>query len=440
MDNIVIVGYGTSGKTAALFAAKSKDKHKITVIEKRDKIFNNPCSLPYILNGTASVEVLKRVDRIPSKFELVRGVANMIKPSSSEIIVKTGEDYVSVNYDKLIIATGSLPVIPPIPGVGLKGVFKFKDVSDLEGILSWMENSSKVAVIGASATGLEVALAIRKAVKSVYLIEMFDTPLHGRLDRDMAEILVEKISDKIHLKLGSPLKQIGGVGGKVSDITVGKETIPVDMVILTTGVKPNISLAKSAGLRIGDLGGIVVDRRMRTNIEQIYACGDCVETFDIVSGGRTLSMLATSAVKQGMVAGINATGGSIEYRGSASPYVIKAGDIEIGAVGLTEENAVKAGFKVCSYKYTCWSKPWYMQDSGKITLKLVFSSDDGRILGGQAIGRDVYPRISIVSLAVNSRLRFSDLEGVEIPYNPAFSDYLDPVNVVSSLVRSKLAG
>ncbi len=440
MENIVIVGYGTSGKTAALFAAKSKGKPKITVIEKRDRIFNHPCSLPYVLDGSASTEVLKKSDHIPRKFELVKGDARKIKTSSMEVVVKTKEGYVSVNYDKLIIATGSLPMIPPVPGVGHKGVFKFKDASDLEMILSWMKSYSRVAVVGASATGLEVALAMRGAVKSVYLIEMFDMPLHGRLDRDMAEILVEKISDKVHLKLGSPLKQITGIGGKVSEITVGRETIPVDMVILTTGVKPNISLAESAGLRIGDLGGIIVDREMRTSNKQIYACGDCVETFDIVSGKRTLSMLATSAMRQGMVAGINAAGGSIEYRGSASPYVIKAGEVEIGAVGLTEENAVKAGFKVFSCKYTCRSKPWYMKDSGKITLKLVFSADEGVILGGQALGRDVYPRISVISLAVNRRLKFSDLENLEIPYNPAFSDYLDPINVVSNLARSKLAG
>ena len=440
MDNIVVVGYGTSGKTAALFAAKSKDKPKITVIEKRDRIFNHPCSLPYILDGSASAGVLKKSDRVPEKFELVKGDAKKIKPSTLEVIVKTEEGYLSVNYDKLIIATGSLPVIPPVPGVGYKGVFKFKDVSDLEEILSWMKSSSRVAIIGASVTGLEVALTIRKAVKSVYLIEMFDMPLHDRLDRDMAEILVEKISDKVHLKLRSPLKQIAGVNGKVSEITVGGETIPVDMVILTTGVKPNISLAESAGLRIGDLGGIIVDRKMRTSIKQIYACGDCVETFDIVSGRRTLSMLATSAVRQGIVAGINAAGGSVEYKGSASPYVIKAGDIEIGAVGLTEKNATKAGFKVFSSRYTCWSKPWYIKDSGKITLKLVFSADEGIILGGQAIGRDIYPRISVVSLAVNQRLKFSDLEDLEIPYNPAFSNYLDPINVASNLARSKLAG
>ena len=429
----VVIGNGVAGRTASLTACKYGRNVDVTVIESELMDFYHPCSLPYILSGIVKKEDVLRAESNPTNLKIVRGEATELDRENKKVIVKTRDGSIEkYMYDKLILATGSYPFIPKIEGVNLRGVYTFKSYRDLLGVLSEVDNANSIVVAGASATGIEVASSLRRKGVNVKLVELMSQVMPGRLDEDTAEIIAEKLrKEGIELFFGKPLSRIEG-SERVEKVFVGDNALNADLLIFTTGVRPNVKLALSSGLKIGELGGILVDNELKTSDEDIYACGDCVEVFDKVTGRRVLAQFANTAYRQGFIAGYNAVKGRLKYNGTVLPYIVHAGDFLFGAAGLTYENAVKNGFKAGYKKILIPSKPRYMPSSANITVKIVFDRTTGRILGCQAVGgEEIVSIINVASALLHSRADLEVIYNLESAYNPYVSYYLEPLSLLA---------
>jgi len=283
---VVVIGSGTAGSNFALFARKVDRKAEILVIGKERTMQYSPCALPFVLSGR--IEKLENIVVFPGEFYKRQRIDMMLETEVKEIdrerkvvITDKGE----VSYDKLILAVGSRAFVPPIRGVDSKGVFTLKSMEDVSRIQAYLKerNPKKAVVIGAGLIGLEGAVAFRELGLEVLVVELLPHLLPTMLDKDMASIVQKHLEEKgIKFKFGVGVSEI--VGDPVKGVKIGEDEIEADLVLVATGVRANTDLAKKAGLEVNR--GIIVDEYLRTSDPDIYAIGDCAETFDAITGKR----------------------------------------------------------------------------------------------------------------------------------------------------------
>jgi NADH oxidase (H2O2-forming) len=330
----IIIGNGIAGNTAGSTIRRLNTQADITIISEEVYPQYSACALPPYLAGELRRHRLflrTRKDYSREGIKLVRGQkVNRISAKDKTIFL----DDRSLVYDKLIIATGSRPIIPPIEGVDLEGVFPLKTLSDADRIRHTVARVA--AVVGSGPIGTEAAIALSKRGIKVYLVELLNRIAPRVFDDGPASLLRDILEQHgVTVLTGESITRITGNNG-VEYIVTSKRRIECDMVILAAGMKPNTKLAQQAGVSIGTLGGISVTNRMMTNVNDVYACGDCVEAEDMVTGNHTLSLLWHNARNQGEVAGHNCCGVSKFYPGSINITSVDVFGTHAVSIGSTE--------------------------------------------------------------------------------------------------------
>jgi NADH oxidase (H2O2-forming) len=440
---IVIVGFESAGMTAAAAAGMVDPSAKITVFERRPYDIYHPCGIPFAIGGEVP-DIKKLIESAPPMPNIELHTATeaiSLDAKSKEIVVhelKTKKRR-TVKYDVLILATGSYASKPPIPGIDLKGVHAVRTLEDGQAIIEQLGEAKRAAVIGAGLIGVETAAALRKRGLEVLLLEALPSVLPNMLDPDMASLVKDRILENgIELVLGQSVEEIIGKQ-EVSSISVGGRQHPVDMVIVATGVKPEVRLAKEAGIKLGETGGIKADKRMGTSAEDVYAAGDCVETVCMITGRPVLSQLASAAIRMGRVAGTNAAGEEAEFEGTLSTAVTASFGLEIASTGLTTNSAKRAGLEPIAGRIRTGDRPHYYPGGKPITVKLLVEPKEHRLVGGQVIASDgAAERVNLLALAIKRSVTIEELSRIDYCYVPPSCDVIEPLVVAAEAILRRL--
>lgn len=414
-------------------------KAEITVIGKEETMQYSPCALPHVISGV--IEKPEDVIVFPNEFYekqriklLLNTEAKKIDRERKVVVTDKGE----IPYDKLVIATGSKAFVPPIKGVENEGVFTLKSLEDVRKIKEFIKkrNPKNAVVIGAGLIGLEGAEAFAKLGMKVTVVELLEHLLPTMLDKDIAKIVEENMRKYgVDFKFGVGVDEI--IGDPVEKVKVGEEEIDADIVLVATGVRANVELAKEAGLEVNR--GIVVNEYLQTSDPDIYAIGDCAEVIDAVTGKRTLSQLGTSAVRMAKVAAENIAGRNVKFRPVFNTAITEIFDLEIGAFGITEERAKKEEIEVVVGKFRGSTKPEYYPGGKPIVVKLIFRKEDRRLIGAQIVGGErVWGRIMTLSALAQKGATVEDVVYLETAYAPPISPTIDPITIAAEMAMRKL--
>ena len=431
---IVVIGSGTAGSNFALFARKLDRKAEIIVIGKEKTMQYSPCALPFVLSG--KIPKLEDIVVFPNEFYEKQKIQMMLETEAKTIdrkrkVIITDKD--EIPYDKLVLATGSKAFIPPIKGVEKKGVFTLKEMRDVREIQKYIKERKpkKAVVIGAGLIGLEGAVAFRELGMEVLVVELLEHLLPTMLDKDIASIVQSHLEEKgIQFRFGVGVSEI--IGDPVTAVKIGEEEIESDIVLVATGVRANVDLAREAGLEIKR--GIIVDEYLRTSDPDIYAIGDCAEVYDAVTGERILSQLGTTAVRMAKVAAENVFNKNVKFKPVFNTAITELFDLEIGTFGITQERARKEGIEVVVGKFKGSTKPEYYPGGKPITVKLIFRKDNKKLIGAQIVGGErVWGRIMALSFAAQKETTVEDIAYGETAYAPPISPTIDPITVAAEM-------
>ena len=448
----VIIGGVAGGATTAARLRRKDESMEIVLLERGEYISYANCGLPYhvgdVIKNRESL-LLQTPEAMKKKFNVdvrVQNEAVKINPEDHIVTIKdlkAGRVY-EENYDYLVIATGSSPVVPPIPGIDGPDIYTLWTVPDTDRIKKVIETKKPktAAVIGGGFIGLEMAENLHRAGLEVSIVEMQDQVM-APLDFEMAQLLHENIEmNGVSLILGDGVASFEHKDGKtLITLNSGKE-LQTDMVLLSIGVRPNSELAGEAGLKLNGRGGILVDEMLRTSEENIYAVGDVIEVENYVLKEPAMIPLAGPANKQGRICADNIAGGQKKYKGTLGTSVAQVFDLTAGAAGVNEKTLIRKG-KVRGKDYETVlinqkSHAGYYPGAVPVTLKLLFDLD-GNILGAQAVGQEgVDKRIDVLAGAMRSGNTIYDLEELELAYAPPYSSAKDPVNMLGFTAENVL--
>jgi NADPH-dependent 2,4-dienoyl-CoA reductase/sulfur reductase-like enzyme/rhodanese-related sulfurtransferase len=467
---VVIVGGVAGGASCAARLRRLDENAQILMVERGPYVSYANCGLPYHVGGVIEKEsslLVADVNTFRSNFAVdVRTGCEAIRvwPQAKTVELRdvaTGEVTVEP-YDTLVLSPGAPSLRPPLPGIDLPGIFQLRTVPDARAIREWIERGSlflsgmdrysgfqtvrpktRAVVIGGGFIGLETAENLVHRGFDVTLVELLDQVL-APLDLEMARI-VEGYVDKhgIRLALNDGVSGFSqAASGSLEVLTKAGKRHPADIVILALGVRPDIALAKTAGLTIGERGGIRVDEQMRTSDPDIFAVGDAVEVRDFVTGQWSLIALAGPANRQGRIAADVIAGRSSRYRGTQGTSIIGLFAATAAWVGASEKTLKRIGDgdyeKIYLYPN---SHAGYYPGARPIALKVLFRKSDGRLLGAQAVGEDgVDKRISALAMALQMGATIYDLEEAELCYAPQFGSAKDPVNFAGMVAADILRG
>lgn len=448
---IVILGGVAAGAKAAAKAKRLLPDAQIDLYTDDTHVSYSACGLPYYIEGNFEDYRLLLV-RSPGEFEQdgihihLKNRAVKIMPSTKQVLIEAlGENRAFlVDYDKLIIAVGARPVIPQIRNVDLNNVFTVRKIEDGIAIRKKAEESSNAVIIGGGYIGIEMLEALVRQNVRTTLIEYAPTIMQN-FDDDMSElILVElnKISGERFKILTSEIAtEFSGDNSGVKLVRTGSgKEIPADFAVICAGVKPNIEIARDAGIMLGETGAIKVNKRMETNIPDIYACGDCVEENLIVTNTKIWLPLGTNANKEGRIAAISACGGNETFDGALGSAVTRCLNLSMSMTGLTEKKARTLGIEPVSVTVTKNDKVGYMPDVNNITLKLIADKNTGKLLGCQGVGAgDADKRVNTVTSALLAGLTAEEFFKNDLTYAPPFSPTIDPLLNAAQILSEKFS-
>ena len=422
--DIVVIGGSAAGLTAAITARRHYPEKKVLLIRKEEQVLI-PCGIPYIFGTVGSPEKNLIPDGVLGKndIELLIDEAAEIDRNKGEVKVAGGE---TVGYDRLVVATGSLPAMPPIPGFELKNVFPvFKDVAHLSHMQEILKGVSDLVVIGGGFIGVEFADECNKSLQAnVTIVEMLPHCLMLAYDEEYCAAAEQLLSDRGVTPLTGA--KVARVAGKETvegvDLASGK-TLPAQAVIVGIGATANVNLAKNAGLPLGPTGGIVVDRTMRTPDTRIFACGDCAEKISFFGGRPSPLKLASIATSEARIAGANLFGTRRENIGTVGVWSTVIGDTAFATAGLTETLAERHGYNFVTGAAEAVNRhPGGMPGAYPMKVKLVFEKRTGAILGGQVMGDKAAGEvINAISACVQNRMTAEDIAMFQTGTQPALT-------------------
>ena len=452
---VVIVGGVAGGATAAARLRRLDEDAQIVVVERTGYVSYANCGLPYYAGGVIRDRAkltLQTPESFWRRFRIdVRTHQEVVSidRTAKTVTVRRLDDGSCYDepYDKLVLAPGALPTVPPIPGTDIERVFTLRTVEDTFAIADFVDRVSphSATVVGGGFIGLEMAENLAGRGVEVTVVQRGGHVM-PTLDDDMAPIVHNHLrSHGVRLVLGASVdgfSEVPGNGGaRVATSLAGRKPIVSDMVLLAVGVTPDGSLARDAGLELGLRGSVRVDEHMRTSDPDIYAVGDAVEVTNAVTGSPALIALAGPANKQGRVAADNICGIPSRFAGSQGSSVLRVFDLTVATTGLTEKAARAAGLDCDAVILTPPNHATYYPGSHPIVLKVVYERPGGRILGAQAIGREgVDKRIDVLAVAVRARMAARDLTELDLAYAPPYSSAKDPVNMAGYAIENLLGG
>ena len=441
---VVIVGGVAGGMSAATRLRRLDNEIEIVVIEKSGHVSYANCGLPYYVGGVIEEEkslLLQTPESLHARFRLDVRISSevlSINRKQKSVTIKelaTGREYV-LNYDKLILSPGASPIVPPIPGV--ERALTLRTVEDVERIVSQVNLKPKNAVvIGGGFIGVEIAENLIHRGIDTSVVEAAIQVL-APLDPEMATLVAKEMrSHGVKLHLGTSAKSITDK----SVVLANGVELPADLIILAIGVRPDVSLAKVAGLKIGSRNGIAVDRNNLTNDKNIYAIGDVAEKTDSLDGSATLVPLANIANRHGRVVSDHIAGRKVREVKTIGTAIVKVFDLMIATTGWNEKrlSQTKRKYKVIHAHPN--SHAGYYPDSKQMSLKLIFDAKTGEILGAQGIGIEgVDKRIDVIATSIRGGITAPELADLELAYAPPFGSAKDPVNMLGYIAENILSG
>ncbi len=456
---IIVVGGSASGPKAAAKARRLDEGAQIILLQKGADLSMASCGYPYYVGGTFDDRnqllcTPAGVVRDPKFFINAKAIDARTNTEATDIDRKahtvafrnnTTGDTGTLGYDKLILATGALPKMPPIPGIKLKGITTLQSMKDADYLRSVRDEGKikKAVVVGGGLIGMETCEALHLAGIEVTVVEMLPQILTF-LEPGMARLVENHVRAKgAKVIVDNGVSEFLGQDGKLMGIKLRNGTeLECELAVVAIGVTPNVELMKKAGLTLGSLGGVEVNEYMRTSDKDIYAIGDCVEIPHRLTGRKILAPYGDLANLEGRVAGENAIlGDTVVFPGTIQTGICKVFDFSAGSTGLTEAGAVKAGFDdVRTVVNASTDKPGFM--NGKLVVtKMVAEGPTGRILGAQVVGPgDVSRQIAQWALAILAGMTVEDIVNADLPYAPPFSLAIDHFIVTAHLMQNKLKG
>lgn len=440
---IVIIGGVACGPKAASRARRLLPDAEITIIEQGDLISYGSCGIPLYLAGmlpdtTSLMSTSAGIKRDVEYFSkeknvsfLINTCATTIDRERKEVVVFRKETKAEerIPYDELVLAVGSSPVVPDVPGIDLKGVTLLHHPGQAEEIRAAIKDGvKKITIIGGGAIGLEIAESLSGRGREVTLVERADQLMPGVYDPEIADLIKQELEDnEVTVITGESLKTLKGDShNQVKKFTTAKGIYDTEMVILACGVRPNIQLAKECGLEIGETGAIKVNQYLQTSDPSIYAGGDCVENMHRVTGQPAYVPLASTSNKHGRVIGSNLAGFKETFPGILGTSALQVGEYNAGKTGLTEKEAVKLGYPVISTIVSGHDTAHYHPMHGKGIVKLIAHGETGKLLGAQAVGiAEVIKRIDVYAVAIQMGADLDQISNFDLGYAPPFSTPMD---------------
>ena len=453
---MVIVGGVAAGPKVASKIMRLRPEADVTIVEKGELLSYAGCGLPYYISGVVKEQKELMCTPVGTVRDPVffHNVKNFRALNQTEALavdrpnkrvrvrsVLDGED-TWLEYDKLVLAIGATPVVPPIPGVKLANVFTLHGVHDAEGIRAALAGGKArdVTVVGGGLIGVEATEALAEHGCRVTIVEMLPQILRI-LDWEMAKLVERHLeSHGVRVLTGNRVMSFEG-DGQVERVVTENGTFPADLVVLAIGVRPNVELARQAALEIGKTGGIKVNDHMQTSDPDIYAAGDCVEMHDMLTGRPAYVPLGSTANKQGRVAAVNICGGDERFPGVIGSTVCKVFDYCVARTGLTEEAARNLGHEIITALAPAPDKAHFMPTAKPLFLKLVVDAKTRRLLGAQATGPgDGSKRIDVAAMALMAGMTVDQLANADLCYAPPFAPAMDNIITAANVARNKLDG
>lgn len=442
MTHILIIGGSDAGISAALRIREMDTQAEVSVVVADTYPNFSICGLPFFLSGEVGdwhALAHRKAEEIQG-----RGIQLLLDHRAERVdaeaktvrVHSPGGETKSMPYDKLLIATGAESAKPPIDGVGLPGVFFLRWMKDSFAVKRWLEKEKpqRAVVIGGGYIGLEMADALSHRGIGVTLME-FAPEVLTTLDPDLGRLIREELQHRgVRVLIGKPVEAIIRRKDDLLVQTVSGETAIADMVIVAAGAKPATLLARTAGIGIGAGGAICVDRTMASGVTDIWAAGDCVETWHRLLERNVYMPLGTTAHKQGRVAGENMLGGKREFQGSLGTQVVKVFDRVAARTGLKDSDAKPAGFDPLSVDFETWDHKYYYPGAKKMYLRITGDRNTRRLLGAQIVGvygAEVSKRIDIVATALYHSMTVDALSDLDLSYTPPLSSPWDPVQMAA---------
>ena len=450
---VLIVGGVAGGASCAARLRRLDETAEIVLFERGQYISYANCGLPYHVGDVIKSRdalLLQKPEQMRAKFNVDVRTGNevvSIDRSAKTVTVRRGEEAYRENYDTLVLATGSTPLKPPIPGIDSPRIMTLWTVPDTDRIRAMIheKGARSAVVVGGGFIGVEMAENLKHAGLSVTLVEM-DHQVMAPLDFEMAQLLHEHIvQNGVALSLGSGVKSFEDMGRSVNVTLNNGKTVQADLVILSIGLKPNTEIAKAAGLAMDERGGLVVNDRLQTSDENIYAVGDIIDVEDFIDKSRTRVPMAGPANKQGRIAADNIAGIEDRYTGAQATSISKVFDLTAATTGWNEKTLTKKGL-VYGKDYeriiiTQNSHAGYYPGAVPLTLKLLFSLDGKKIYGAQIVGREgVDKRIDTIAVTIRLGGDVTSLKNLELAYAPPYSSAKDPVNMAGFTAENVLRG
>jgi len=447
---IVVIGGTACGPKAAARARRCDPGARITIIEQGAGVSSATCGFPYYVSGVIEKRSSLLV-RGPDYFKKVMNIDVLLQTRAQkidvaaravEVINLETQKISKLEYDKLVIATGSVPLVPDIEGKHLGGVFTLSRLEDAEAIKNFvtLHKLKKAAIIGAGFIGLEMAEAFATLGIEVTVVEALNWVMPAFFDFEIAAHLEKHLrSNGVKVYCGQRVTGLqGDKQGLVCMVTTTDGSLETQLVLLAVGTRPAVQLARDAGLVIGERGGIVVNEYLQTNDPDIYAGGDCVENIHRLTGKKVLVPLGSTANKHGRVIGTNITGGSDVFPGVLGTGIAKVFEFNVGRVGLTEPEARVSGYTVATSLVLGNEHAAYYPGSKQFLLKLIADKNGGRVLGGQMVGLgDVSKRLDVLATALSFGATVNDLANLDLAYAPPYNAALDPLHHAANTLRNK---
>ena len=455
MQRIVVIGGVAAGLKAAAKVRRLDAEAQITVLERGELVSYGACGLPYFIGG--EVEQVRQLMSSPSGTlrtpEFFKKAKNLDVLTRMEAVAIEREAKIvhALNletgakqqfaYDKLVLATGASPLKPAWPGVEKENIFHVWRPQDAAAIRRGLETQKyeKAVVIGAGLIGLEIAEALRMWDVDVTVVEMKNQLFPALLDEDMAQELELSLAAKGLQFLKEEAVEAFGGDAQVREVKTDKRTLTADLVILALGARPNVELARQAGLEIGTSGAIAVNEYLQTSDKAIFAGGDCAENTHRVSGEKVFLPMGSTANKHGRVIGENLCGAGVKFGGVLGTAAVKLFEMQVGRTGLNERQGAAAGFECVSVTVAGYDRPHYMKAARKVLLKLTADAVSRQLLGMQAWGEgDVVKRVDVAAMALSLGATVDNLFDADLAYSPPFNSPIDMLAVAANKLTAKL--
>jgi NADPH-dependent 2,4-dienoyl-CoA reductase/sulfur reductase-like enzyme len=446
---ILIIGGDAAGMSAASQIKRRQKDWQVTVLEKGRFTSYASCGIPYYLAGDVE-DFDDLVVVTPEQFREKRGIdvrmgweATSIDIREKTVTARTDSGSLeALPFDRLLLATGASPIVPSWPGIDLDGITAVRNLEDAARLEEWLKREPKRAVVvGAGYVGLEMAEALRRRGLEVTVVEKL-AGVMGGTETELTQLVLDEAEHQgVRILLDTTVEGFEGTDGALTAVQTDQGDLPADLAVVSLGVRPNSDLARDAGIALGNSSAIHVDPSQRTDNKDVFAAGDCCEAHNLVLGKPDYFPLALTANRQGRVAGTNLAGGKERFPGIVGSCVTRLFDLTIARTGIDEATARSEGIPFGTVSASAHSKAHYFPGHDPLWVKLVYRSDNHKLLGAWMVGRDpsAGKRADVLAVALSNGMTIEQIADLDLTYAPPFAPVWDPVLQAANKAKYRLA-